>query len=266
MLTHIKFIEDTLGRKIEKLGILKVGINLNEHFPFERANKYAEQYAKQLKSNSDQKPAQDEARQEKSSKDSILGKIVEEVIIYLLDAHFKANKFNYLITNSKAHNEEIKEIVSSLRIKRRSTGHEKQFDADILIYNQDTFTLSRKVFILSAKGTTRERIGQFLSHLFLMDQDVLDAKYGKDKYEVIFLRENISIRYAFVTLDWAENKDFTKYTKSQKLRQTVKNTEVQLILDDVKLGGGIYVLNNLDNMDGIGNFATLVGRICDYLK
>jgi uncharacterized protein related to proFAR isomerase len=41
---------------------------------------------------------------------------------------------------------------------------------------------------------------------------------------------------------------------------------VQLVLDDVKLGGGIYVLNNLENIDGVGNFASLVGRICDYLK
>ncbi|MBK8471265.1 MAG: hypothetical protein IPL33_03120 [Sphingobacteriales bacterium] len=50
------------------------------------------------------------------------------------------------------------------------------------------------------------------------------------------------------------------------MRETLKGTEVQLILDDVKLGGGIYVLNNLENIDGIGNFDSLLGRICDYPK
>jgi hypothetical protein len=39
-----------------------------------------------------------------------------------------------------------------------------------------------------------------------------------------------------------------------------------LVLDDKKLGGGIYVLNNNENFDGIGNFTVLVGTICDYLK
>ncbi|HRT67490.1 MAG TPA: hypothetical protein P5216_01990 [Bacteroidota bacterium] len=43
-----------------------------------------------------------------------------------------------------------------------------------------------------------------------------------------------------------------------KLKASIEN--------DVKLGGGIYVLNNYDNMDGIGNFGSLVGKICDYLK
>ncbi|MCS6796800.1 MAG: hypothetical protein NZ516_12660, partial [Raineya sp.] len=157
-------------------------------------------------------------------------------------------------------------VVNSLCIKRSGTGQVKYFDSDIIIYNKESFANSRKVFILSAKGTTRERIGQFLSHLFLMDSDVLDAKYGKNKYEVIFTKQNISLKYAFVTLDWAKNKDFAKYTKKGKKRETVKTTEVQLILDDVKLGGGIYVLNNFENIDGIGNFASLVGKICDYLK
>ena len=99
-----------------------------------------------------------------------------------------------------------------------------------------------------------------------MDQDVLNAKYGRNKYEVIFEKENIKLKYAFVTLDWAANTDFHKYTKTGLERNSVKETEVQLILDDKKLGGGIYVLNNNENFDGIGNFATLAGSICDYLK
>lgn len=264
MLNHTEFIEEIFKSPIQQKGVLHVGINLNEYIPFEKADKYALTYAKRLrKSNYNYRVT---ARQEKASKDSVLGKLVEEIIIYLLDIYFKQNKCNYLITNNKTENDTVKKIVNSLRIQRITTGQEKHFDSDILIYNQDTFEKNRKVFILSAKGTTRERIGQFLSHLFLMDQDVLNAKYGKDKYEVIFTKENISLKYAFVTLDWANSKDFTKYTKKGTIRKTLKGTEVQLILDDVKLGGGIFVLNNLENIDGIGNFAGLVGKICDYLK
>lgn len=94
-----------------------------------------------------------------------------------------------MVTNNKAANETVKKLVHSLRIERNMTGHTKHFDSDILIYNQDTFAQTHKIFILSAKGTTRERIGQFLSHLFLMDEDVLNAKYGIDKYEVIFTKK-----------------------------------------------------------------------------
>ena len=45
-----------------------------------------------------------------------------------------------------------------------------------------------------------------------------------------------------------------------------RKTEVQLILDDVKLGGGFYVLNNNENLDGVENFLTLAGKIGDFLK
>lgn len=262
MLVHTAFIEKKLAHAIRKKGILKVGINLNDYFTFEEANEYAAIYVENFK----KRKLKDTARQEKSSKDSVLGKLVEEVIIYLLDNYFKQNNCNYMITNNKTENETVIQLVSSLRIERALTGHVKYFDSDIIIYNRDNFESTRRVFILSAKGTTRERIGQFLSHLFLMDKDVLNTKYGKDKYEVIFTKENISLKYAFVTLDWAEQKDFVKHTKTGKLRKSLKSTEVQLILDDVKLGGGIYVLNNLENIDGIGNFASLVGKICDYLR
>lgn len=262
MNNHSTYIKEKLDDVIKKCGILKVGINLNNFFKFEDANHYAYNYVKNFK----HRKIKDRARQEKSSKDSVLGKLVEEVIIYLLEIFFKNNNLNYLITNNKCENKIVKELIDALKIKRKSTNHEKHFDSDILIYNKSNYETTKKVFIVSAKGTTRERIGQFLSHLFLMDQDVLNAKYGNNKYEVIFTTKNINIKYAFVTLDWAENKDFIKFSKSGKIRKTVKNTEVQLILDDVKLGGGIYVLNNLENINGIGNFATLAGTICDYLK
>jgi hypothetical protein len=261
MLTHQDFISSKLDSQIRIVGVEKVGQNLNKYIPFDIANKYAEEYARSF----ERRVTNDRARQEKSSKDSVLGKLVEEIIVYLLNTYFKERKLNYFVTNDKSEIQ-ISNIVELLRIEKKNSIHKKHFDSDILIINPNDFSKTRRVFILSAKGTTRERIGQFLSHLFLMDQDVLNAKYGKDRYEVIFTKQNISIKYAFVTFDWATNKDFAKYTKTGKERDTVKSTEVQLILDDVKLGGGIYVLNNEENLNGIGNFASLVGRICDYLK
>lgn len=261
-LTHIEFIENLLKEPIQKHGILKVANNLNDYLTFEQANQYAFEYAKKF----ERKISKDQARQEKSSKDSVLGKLTEETIIYLLSEYFNANQLNYVVTNNKTENEIVKEITNLLKIKRLISNHQKHFDCDILIYPPDKLQEQKRIFILSVKGTTRERIGQFLSHLFLMDQDVLNAKYGEDIYEVVFTKEGVRLKYAFVTLDWAENKDFTKYNKSGKERKTLKNTEVKLILDDHKIGGGIYVLNNLENIDGVGNFGSLVGRISDFLK
>ncbi|HOV91733.1 MAG TPA: hypothetical protein PLC04_01470 [Candidatus Kapabacteria bacterium] len=261
-MTHLNFIESKLKASIENDGILKVGVNLNNYLSFEDANIYAKEYVK----NFTKRITNDKARQEKSSKDSVLGKLVEEIIVYLLINYFSQNGCNYLVTNNKNESELVKNLVKSLRIERKNSSHQKNFDSDIIIYNQKKIENEKKIFILSAKGTTRERIGQFLSHLFLMDQDVLNAKYGKDRYEVVFAKEKIKLKYAFVTFDWARDKDFLKHSRTGKVREGVKTTEIQLILDDVKMGGGIYVLNNYDNMDGIGNFGSLVGKICDYLK
>jgi len=261
-LIHKNYIEKKLKNAIEKEGILKVGLNLDEYFSFNSANEYAKKYAMKF----NKKITNDKARQEKSSKDSILGKLVEEVIIYLLNSYFINNKLNYIVTNNKTYNKEISFITTILRLERKNTGQIKKFDSDIIIINKNNFQITRRAYILSVKGTTRERIGQFLSHLFLMDQDVLNAKYGKDKYTVIFTKENLQIKYGFVTLDWAAHRDFDKYSPSGNYRKTVKQSEVQLIADDVKLGGGLFVLNKFDHLDGVGNFSDLVGSICSFLK
>jgi len=260
-LIHKKYLEKKFYKAIEKEGSLKVGINLNEYLSFNDANKYAKKYA----SHFIKKKTEDAARQEKSSKDSVLGKLVEETIVYLLNAYFKENKLNYLATNCKTYDDIVSYVTKSLCLVRKN-GVIKEFDSDIVIINKDGFKKDKKAFILSAKGTTRERIGQFLSHLFLMDQEVLNAKYGKDKYTVIFTKENLQIRYGFVTFDWARNRDFDKYNQSGNVRKTVKSVEVQLIVDDIKLGGGLYVLNNYEHLGGVGNFSDMVGKICGFLK
>ena len=82
----------SLKTAIETTGLLKVGINLNDYFSFEKANEYGATYVE----NFAKRNLKDTARQEKSSKYSVLGKLVEEVIIYLLDNYFKQNNCNYL--------------------------------------------------------------------------------------------------------------------------------------------------------------------------
>jgi hypothetical protein len=42
----------------------------------------------------------------------------------------------------------------------------------------------------------------------------LKAKYGKDRYEVVFAKEKIKLKYAFVTFDWARDKDFLKHSRN----------------------------------------------------
>ena len=257
-LIHFDFIKEKLDQPIYSKGVVYVGNNLNDYITFEEANDYAKNFFK----NRYKKETKDIARQEKSSNDAVLGRLVEEIIVFLLITYFEVNKLNYIVTRNK-NDPFISSIYEKLKIKRIISGHEKLFDVDLFVYKLED---KKKIFCISCKGTTRERIGQFLSHLFLMDQDVLNAKYGIGRYEVIFTKENIKLKYAFVTFDWARNKDFLKYSSSGKKRKTVKSTEVNLILDDHKIGGGIFVLNNYENIDGIGNFAGLCGSICDFLK
>lgn len=254
---HKDFIKERLSNPIIREGIIKVGNNLNDYINFKEADDYATNYKRQYSEEGN-------VRQEKGSKDAILGKLVEEIIIYLIHKYSKLNKLNLYATNEK-NDKHIKMFSEKLILKKRNTNLQKYFDCDIFIINKNNYKNTKRVYILSAKGTTRERIGQFLSHLFMMDQRVINVKYGKDKYDVIFETEGISIKYGFVTLDWAKNKDFIKYTKGGGIRNTVKQTEIVLVNDDYYLGGGVFVLNNNDNLDGTGNFGSLVGRISDFL-
>jgi hypothetical protein len=96
----------------------------------------------------------DKARQEKSSKDSVLGKLVEEIIVYLLINYFSQNGCNYLVTNNKNESELVKNLVKSLRIERKNSSHQKNFDSDIIIYNQKKIENEKKILFLSAKELT----------------------------------------------------------------------------------------------------------------
>lgn len=76
MSNHTKYLEQILYPAIIEKGIEEVVINLNKYFTFENANKYATEYVK----NNNKKETTDKVRQEKSSKDAVLGRLVEEVI------------------------------------------------------------------------------------------------------------------------------------------------------------------------------------------
>jgi len=251
-LIHAEFIEHLLASPLKQKGTLYVGCNLNQFLPFEKA----EQYANKIKSGVDD-------RAQKGSKDSILGRLVEEIVVYLLAKSFEDNKLEYIVTNRKDEYGSIRDIFQKLKLVHSLSSLEKKFDADIAVFNPKR---NDHIYILSVKGTTRERIGQFLSHLFMMDSRVMNAKYSHDRYVIEFERAGIKLKYGFVTMDWAKTKDFARYNHNHQQRRSVKEMEVQLINDDQKLGGGIFVLNNLDNFEGVGNFGSLVGKITDFLR
>lgn len=252
-LIHKKFIESKLKNAIFNNGIIYVGNNLNEYISLNDANNYWESM----------KPFD---KKTKESKDAELGRLVQEIIIYLLENSFKSRKVPLSILGKEdiKNDKEIKCLVSKLGIKRKGVNTPKIFDSDIVILNRD-FNKINKAFILSCKGTTRERIGQFFSHLFLMDQKVMNTKYG-DLYEVLFLKDGLKIKYALITMDWAKNKDFDLLTKKGGKRKTLKEIEGFLIDDDKTFGGGLYVLNNNEHLKSVKLFEDLVNNIISFLK
>ena len=242
---HKNFIENILVPAIEKKGILYVGNHLNEYFTFKKAEKYANEFKKRGTD-----------RVQKSSKDAIMGRLVEEMICYLLVEYFKHNNLNYgIINDSKG---------TDFKLVHEKMGYEKTFDVDIIIHNKEN-DQEEKYYLLSCKGTVRERIGQYISNLFLMDDRLIKTKYN-DRYYLDFRKNNKVIKYGMVCLDWADGKDFVKYTPKGNIRKTLKQTEVYLISDDMYIGGGMTVLNNLDNLDRVMNFGELVGKITAFLK
>lgn len=253
-LIHKKFIESKLKDVIRDKGAIYVGKNLNDYISLNDA----ENYWKSMKPND---------KKSKESKDAELGRLVQEIVIYLLEHLFKSQKISFLILGKEDinNNSKIKDITSKLGIKRKDVDTPKIFDSDIVIIDKDNLQKIDKVFILSCKGTTRERIGQFFSHLFLMDQNVMKIKYG-DLYEVMFVKDKIKVKYALVTMDWAKNRDFDKFTKKGKLRKTLKEIEGFLIDDDKVFGGGLYVLNNYVHVKSAKSFDELITTIINFFK
>lgn len=244
---HRDFIEGIFKNLIKEKGPLEVGNRLNKYFNFEIAEAYAEEK---------KKPGGD--RVSKSSKDSINGRLAEEVLVYLLEAFFKHSKLDLEVMGMS----DEKGFLDQFKIVNEKLSNEKKFDIDIFIKKRG---VSEKVFLLSVKGTSRERIGQFISNLFLMDDRLIKKKYN-DRYYLEFKKRGVSIKYGFVCYDWAKSKDFAKYNKSGSKRNTLKETEVLLINDDNYMGGGVTVLNDEENLDGVINFGELATKIAKFLQ
>lgn len=243
-----KFIECKLKKPVQEKGILCVGNNLNHYFPFDAANEYAHDLAKD-----------GDARVVKSSVDAIMGRLVEDVVVYLLRKYFDHNKCP-LEVNLGANMGTRSDIFKLVRCEKN---YQKKFDVDIVIYNKNESSPA-KFFLLSVKGSARERIGQYIANLFLMDDRVIKTKYG-DRYYLEFA-ESIRVKYGFVCFDWGKSTDFHRLTKTGQPRQTMKQTEVCLINDDEYVAGGLSVLNNNDNLHGILNFGELAAKIAKFLE
>lgn len=239
------FIRERIAPNVRKHGALYVGNNLNNYLNFPVADAYAEVLKKQ-----------GDARTQKSSKDPIVGRLVEDVIIYLLREFFAETRAPISVVAGSAF-----EHTEMFRIVDRRRGNEKGFDVDVLAYNPES---SQKFFLLSCKGSARERIGQYISHLLLMDERVIKVKYG-NKYFLDFIEQKVAIKYGFVCMDWPKAPDFRLRNPSGTLRKTLKQTEVFLINDDEHVAGGLTVLNNAENLHGILNFGELAAKIAKFL-
>jgi len=259
-LIHKKFIESQLKGFINKYGTIYVGNNLNEFLIFKKI----EDYINALKTG--KSLIDNDYRTKKSSADITSGRLAEEIIVYLLDNSFKEKKYKYDIVYRSRGYEKYNEIFDSLGILEPSKVIIKKYDCDIIIVNKNKYYKEKNLFIISSKGTVRERIGQFISHLFLMDQDVLDIKYGKNKYKVLFKDKGMSVKYGLVIFDWAKNRDFDKFTKKDKDRVSSKEVEAKLIYDDKRYGSGIYVLNNYEHLDYVRSFEDLINDIHLFLQ
>lgn len=248
-LQHADFIRGIFDSPIAARGALHVGNNLNDYLSFEDANRYAQTLS----------AGDGDARRKKASVDPIMGRLVEEATMYLLRAYFAENRQPFAVMHGQS--EAAAEHVEKLKIVNRRFGNSKRFDVDVLVMREDD---SRKLFALSCKGSARERIGQFVANLFLMDDRLVMMKYG-DKYFLDFKEQGHSVRYAFVCFDWAKLPDFHRYTRTGKERETLKQTEVYLINDDDYIAGGVAVLNNSENLHGVLNFGQLTANICKFL-
>ena len=247
-LNHRDLLDRHLGNQIKQKGIIQVANNLNQYLSYEKAQKEIT-----VKKGS--------ARVQKASADVQLGRIAEEAVVYLLEKYFAATQLNYSV-NLKGASQEHQDGWRHGLVYQPNPAIKKLFDVDIAIHNP---TNPQKYFLLSCKGTARERIGQFIANLILLDERLIKEKY-KDRFWLEHKKEELWVKYGFVCLDWARNKDFIKYTPSGEQRKTLKQLEVLLVNEDYYLGGGVTVLNNLENLDGVINFGGLVGRIADFLN
>jgi hypothetical protein len=233
-----------------------IGNNLNKFISSQAIDKLIKQLSKEII----------DPRKIRARMDSVRGALFEIILEYLLNEYFKNHKdYNHIKAVRKSfrkrfNNENLNTLLEKLRITRIGKEQlKKEPDIDVIVFLE---RIKDRLFIISIKGTARERIGQFLSNLFIFDKRVIKLKYG-DKY----LFNPPKFKVAFVCLDLAKNKDFSHENEEKiekKKNTSVKQLEVYLINDDNYVGGGVYVLNNLPKLEKVGNFSELIGNIVKF--
>jgi biotin operon repressor len=251
-----KIIINYFRKLLKKHSVDFIGNNLNQFISSKAIDKLIQQLSKEI----------NDPRKIRARMDSIRGELFERIVEFLLNEYFKNHKdYSHIIATRKGakkkfDNENLNILLKKLNIAR--IGREqlkKDPDIDVIVFSKK---MKDRLFLISIKGTARERIGQFLSNLFIFDKRVIKLKYG-DKY----LFEPPRFKIAFVCLDLAKNKDFSHEDKEKiekKKNTSVKQLEVYLITDDNYVSGGIYVLNNLPKLERVGNFTELIGNIVKF--
>ena len=248
----IERILNLIRRKINEKGAEWVGNNFNEIIDSDKIDKIITEII----------GSSENARIRRAKLDIYRGKLFEKILQELINSHFSnCEGYNHIkcaITLEEIENNKIKKLVKKIVIKRVNTNAKKRIDRDLIVYSRN---LNDRVFLISVKGTARERIGQFLSHLFIFDDRVLNVKYGNR-----YIYERLNFKYAFVCFDLAKNKDFSDkdVRRIEKKRKGTKQMEVYLINDDYYISGGIYVLNNLHKLNGVGSFSSLLAKIKEF--
>jgi hypothetical protein len=229
-----------------------IGNNLNEFLTTEKIDEIIQNYI-YIKN----------TRRKKASMDVIRGRLFEKIVEFLLNEYFKKDLSYHHIKATTITNLPIKirELIDKIQLHRRGTLLTKKPDIDVVVYSEK---YNDRVIMLSVKGTARERIGQFLSDIFIFDENVIKEKY-KGKY---YFKNNLpQYQMIFVCFDMAKQKDFSFENETrakEKMMSSTKQMEVYLIDDDLNIGGGVYVINNLYKLHKVGNFSQLVAKLKSF--
>ncbi len=257
-LKHKKFIEDKLLDLIKDKKVNNVFNNLNDYIDLKILDEYIINDIIKDKHYGSEKA-------KKSAMDKHRGTIAEEILAYGLQKFLEENNLDSKISIS-SRNDLIQQYFSIYTAQ--NTNLRKKIDVDILLSNED----ETKFYALSVKCSTRERVGQSESVLFLLDRDVMKIKYNasSELFKCKLWSDNnkiIKIKYGMVTYDLGDKKEYTKKTPNGRLRKNItREFDVELFYQDAKLGGGFTILNNLENFDKTIKFSDLVGKIQSFFN
>jgi len=247
---YLKFLKNQIKQKYT---IEYIGNHLNQFLTTEGIDREIKKYI-----------PKNDARKIKSTMDIIRGKLAEEITKFLLNEYFKNDKDYSHIRVEYVGNlpKDIKELVEKIRLHRNKISAIKKPDMDLIAYSTK---YKDRFIILSVKGTARERIGQFLSNIFIFDPNCITAKYGKSLY--YFNKSLPKFKMMFICFDMAKKGDFSFKDEEEARRKrlsSVKQLEVYLIDDDPNIGYGVFVLNNLYKLHKVGSFSSLVAKLKEF--